>query len=469
MKIYNTLTRKKEELRTIEPGKVKMYVCGPTVYGPMHIGNARSCVNFDAIRRYLEYRNFAVNYVFNFTDVDDKIIKRANDENVASNVISERYASQIMGDLDKLNVKPPTSNPRVTNEIAPIIDMILTLVHKGFAYESNGTVFFSAKKFGDYGKLSKKNISDLEAGARVEVNTNKQDAADFVLWKPAKPGEPSWESPWDLGRPGWHIECSVMAKKYLGDTIDIHGGGEDLIFPHHENEIAQSESANGKPFSSYWMHNGMLNVNNEKMSKSAGNFFTLEDITEKYTFEVIRFFILSAHYRSPLNFSDELLLAAQNSLARIQNCVFTLNHYSSTGEISEDEKSKLARLDNFETSFIEVMDDDFNTANAISVIFDLVKFANIEVSSASSAGFASAVTGKILMFCNILGISTENRNAASVSPEEIENLIEQRKHARANKNFAMSDQIRDELASKGVGIKDTREGMQWFYINSSTH
>ena len=381
MKVYNTLTRQKEEFIPREEGKVKMYVCGPTVYDYIHIGNARPYVVFDTVRRYLEYKGYDVTYVQNFTDVDDKIINRANKENSTMEAISNRYIEEAFHDADGLNVKRATVHPRVTQEMDGIIAMVQELIDKGFAYEDNGTVYYDTKKFPEYGKLSRKNLDELIAGAseRVTIDDAKKNPTDFVLWKPKKEGEPSWTSPWGEGRPGWHIECSVMAKHHLGDTIDIHAGGEDLIFPHHENEIAQSEAANGKPFAHYWMHNAFLNIDNHKMSKSAGNFFTVRDIVAKYDPMVLRFFMLSAHYRSPLNFSAELMESAANSLERIRTAVATLQFKAQNAEdseLTEQEKELLAQAAGFEAKFDQAMDDDFNTADAIAAIFELVKFAN---------------------------------------------------------------------------------------------
>ena len=380
MKVYNTLSGKKEEFVPIEEGKVSMYVCGPTVYNLIHIGNARPMIVFDTVRRYMEHRGYDVNYVSNFTDVDDKIIKKANEEGTDPSAISERYIAECKKDMEALHVKPATTHPKATCEIDGMIEMIQTLIDKGHAYVAeDGTVYFKTRSFPGYGKLSHKNLDDLRSGGRsllVSGEEQKQDPLDFVLWKPKKEGEPFWESPWCEGRPGWHIECSVMSKKYLGEEIDIHAGGEDLIFPHHENEIAQSEAANGKPFAKYWMHNGFLNIDNKKMSKSLGNFFTVRDISEKYDLQVLRFFMLSAHYRSPLNFSAELMEAAKNGLERIVTCVSNLNFLlekAQTQEPSADEEKALVQAKEFVTKFDEAMDDDFNTADAISAIFGLGK------------------------------------------------------------------------------------------------
>lgn len=466
MLVYNSLTKKKEEFVPLEEGKVKMYVCGPTVYDYIHIGNARPYVIFDTIRRYLEYKGYEVNYVQNFTDVDDKIIKKANAEGIDSKVISERYIAEAKKDAEGLNVEVATKNPKVTEEIPEIIEMIQTLIDKGYAYEVNGSVFYSTKSFDGYGKLSGKNIDDLEAGARVAVDDAKKSPMDFVLWKPKKDGEPYWTSPWGDGRPGWHIECSVMAKKYLGDTIDIHAGGEDLIFPHHENEIAQSEAANGKPFAKYWLHNGFINVDNKKMSKSLGNFFTLREITAHIPYDVVRFFILSGHYRSPINFSSELMEAAGAGLDRIKNSYKSLLFFESkaTGEMNEKEKELNLEADKFKLDFEKAMDNDFNTADAITAIFEISRFANTNVNENSSKEFVTSIREKFLELCNVLGIIPfeENKNS-SISEEEIQKLIDERTAAKKEKNFARADEIREELLSKGVVIEDTRAGVRWSY------
>lgn len=462
MKIYNTLSREKEEFIPLNSGEIKMYVCGPTVYNYIHIGNARPYIIFDTVRRYFEYKGYKVEYVQNFTDVDDKIIKKANEENKTTSEIVERYIAEILKDADGLNIKRATVHPRVTEEMSEIIAMIETLIEKGFAYEVEGTVYFNTQAFNSYGKLSNKNQEDLEAGARVEINKDKKHPMDFVLWKPKKEGEPFWKSPWSEGRPGWHIECSAMAKKYLGDTIDIHAGGEDLIFPHHENEIAQSEAANGKNFARYWMHNGFINVDNKKMSKSKGNFFTLREVAEEFPYEVIRFFMLSAHYRSPINFSRELMQSAQNGLERIKNALLNLNHlinYGQNGEMTEDEKALLGELKLFVKKFEEAMEDDFNTADAVSVIFELVKFSNININSNSSNKFASVVKDKILSLSNILGLLEKQEK--DLLDEEIENLINQRQEARKTKNWALADEIRDTLKGKGIILEDTPQGVKW--------
>ena len=465
MKIYNTLTAKKEEFIPLEDGKVKMYVCGPTVYNLIHIGNARPMIVFDTVRRYLEYKGYEVNYVSNFTDVDDKIIKAANEEGVTSDVISTRYIAECKKDMSGMNVKPATKHPLATEEIGGMIDLIRTLIDKGYAYNVNGTVYYRTRKFEGYGKLSKKNIDDLEAGHRdikVAGGEEKEDPLDFVLWKPKKEGEPYWDSPWSEGRPGWHTECSVMAKKYLGDSIDIHAGGEDLIFPHHENEIAQSEAANGVQFSKYWMHNAFLKINNVKMSKSLGNFFTVRDIAAKYDLLVLRFFMLGAHYRNPLNFSEELMESAKSSLDRIVTAVENLAHLlenAHDGAITEDEKNELAKLDELKTSFESAMEDDFNTADAITSVFDMVKFANTNTGSGSSKEFLKAVYDRIVTTCDILGLNVIKEK--ELLDEDINNLIQERQQARKDRNFARADEIRQLLLDKGIILEDTREGVRW--------
>lgn len=465
MKLYNTLTRKKEEFIPLEEGKVKMYVCGPTVYDYIHIGNARPYVIFDTIRRYMEYKGYEVTYVQNFTDVDDKIINKANKEGVESTVISERYIQEALKDAEGLNVKPATYNPKVTEEMDNIIEMIKALIDKGYAYEVKGSVYFDTKSFKDYGKLSGKNIDDLEAGARIEVDKEKKNPMDFVLWKPKKPGEPSWDSPWGDGRPGWHIECSVMAKKYLGNTIDIHAGGEDLVFPHHENEIAQSEAANDAQFAKYWLHNGFINIDNKKMSKSLGNFFTLREIVAEVPYDVVRFFILSGHYRSPINFSRELMEAAGNGLDRIKNCIKSLTfiEQNTSGNMTEVEKALLDEADKYRVNFENAMDDDFNTADAVTAIFEITKFANLNVNEQSSKEFVSGIKAKILNLCNILGIEPEEKTDFQVNTDEIEALIAKRTEAKKSKDFATADAIRQQLLDMGIVIEDTRAGVRWSY------
>ena len=465
MKIFNTLTRQKEEFVPLEEGKVKMYVCGPTVYNLIHIGNARPMIIFDTVRRYLEYKGYEVNYVSNFTDVDDKIIKKAIEEGVSAEEISQRYIEECKKDMAGMNVKPATTHPQATQEIDGMISMIQTLVDKGYAYAvADGTVYFRVKKFKEYGKLSHKNLDDLQSGFRalqVSGEDQKEDPLDFVLWKPKKEGEPYWTSPWCDGRPGWHIECSVMSKKYLGDEIDIHAGGEDLIFPHHENEIAQSECCNGVPFARYWLHNGFLNIDNRKMSKSLGNFFTVREIGEKYDLQVLRMFMLSAHYRSPLNFSAELMEASKNSLERIINAVSNLNHLlgNASGELTEEEAVLIKELDGFEAKFDEAMDDDFNTADAVSAIFELVRFANTSVDEKSSTAFVQAVKDCLVKLCDVLGLIVEKDE--EILDEDIEKLIEERQAARKARDFKRADEIRDELQAKGILLEDTREGVKW--------
>ena len=460
MKILNTLTRRKEEFVPINEGKVGIYVCGPTVYDYIHIGNARPMIVFDTLRRYLEYKGYDVNYVSNFTDVDDKIIKRANEEGVDASVISERYIAEVKKDMAALNVREATTHPKATEEIPDMIEMVKTLIEKGYAYEVNGTVYFRTRKFKDYGKLSKKNIDDLRSGNRdllVSGVDEKEDPLDFVLWKPKKEGEPSWPSPWGDGRPGWHLECSVMSKKYIGDVIDIHAGGEDLVFPHHENEIAQSEAANGTEFARYWMHNGFLKINNEKMSKSLGNFFTVREIAEKYPLQVIRFFMLSAHYRSPLNFSADLVEASKNGLERILTAVDRLKSISGTeGEV---DKAVADEMDAFVKKYEAAMDDDLNTADAISVIFELVKYANVNVTEGSTKATVELVLNTVTKLCDILGIITEKKK--EILDSDIEALIEERQAARKAKNFARADEIRDQLSDMGIILEDTREGVKW--------
>lgn len=469
MKIYNTMTRKKEEFVPIRENKVGIYVCGPTVYDYIHIGNARPMIVFDTLRRYLLYKGYDVNYVSNFTDVDDKIIKRAIEEGVTSSEISERYIKEVKKDMHDLNVMEATTHPKATEEIPDMIDMIKVLIEKGHAYEVNGTVYFRTRSFPGYGKLSKKNIDDLEAGHRDEKHQlkvsgedEKEDFLDFVLWKPKKEGEPSWLSPWGEGRPGWHLECSVMSKKYIGDIIDIHAGGEDLIFPHHENEIAQSEAANEVEFARYWMHNGFLKIDGEKMSKSLGNFFTIRDIGEKYPLQVIRFFILSAHYRSPLNFSDTLVESAKASLERILNAVSRLEDMTETAperELSEEEKQIEQKLTEYVTKFEQAMEDDLNTADAISAIFELVKFTNSNVTSDNAKEIVTKALDTIRQLCDVLGIITKVEK--EILDSDIEALIEERQAARKTKNFARADEIRDTLAEQGIILEDTREGVKW--------
>lgn len=466
MKIYNTLSKRKEEFVPLEEGKVKMYVCGPTVYNLIHIGNARPMIVFDTVRRYMEYKGYEVNFVSNFTDVDDKIIKQAIQEGVDASVISERYIAECKKDMQAMNVKPATTHPRATEEICGMLDMIGTLIEKGHAYVAgDGTVYYRTRSFKEYGKLSHKNLDDLQGGNRsllVSGEDQKEDPLDFVLWKPKKDGEPYWESPWCDGRPGWHIECSVMSKRYLGEEIDIHAGGEDLIFPHHENEIAQSEAANGRPFAKYWMHNAFLNINNRKMSKSEGNFFTVRDISEKYDLQVLRFFMLSAHYRSPLNFSAELMDAAANGYDRIVTSVDNLNYLIeniSSETMSGEEKKLAEEADAYVAGFEEAMDDDFNTADAIAAIFELVKFANTNAREQHSREFLQCLKEKIVTLSDICGLIVEKKQ--EMLDSDIEALIEERQAARKARNFKRADEIRNELLEKGIILEDTREGVKW--------
>lgn len=466
MKIYNTLSKQKEEFVPIEEGKVRMYVCGPTVYNYIHIGNARPMIIFDTVRRYLEYKGFEVNYVSNFTDVDDKIIKAAIAEGTDADTISKRFIAECKKDMADMNVKPATTHPLATEEIPGMIAMIQKLIDKGHAYAAaDGTVYFRTRSFDEYGKLSHKNLDDLQAGHReikVTGDQTKEDDFDFVLWKPKKEGEPFWVSPWCEGRPGWHIECSVMAKHYLGDSIDIHAGGEDLIFPHHENEIAQSECANGCTFSNYWMHNGFLNIDNKKMSKSLGNFFTVREIGEKYDLQVLRFFMLSAHYRSPLNFSADLMEAARNGLERILTAFERARELAgkAAGEITADEQAFLdEKVAALVKKYEAAMEDDFNTADAVSAVFELVKLMNTDITDASSKAFDDVFIKIMEDLCEVLGLITEKKE--ELLDADIEALIEERQAARKSKNFARADEIRDILAAQGILLKDTREGVKW--------
>ena len=466
MRVYNTMTKRKEEFVPLVPGKVSMYVCGPTVYNLIHIGNARPMIVFDTARRYMEHKGYEVNYVSNFTDVDDKIIKKAIEEGTTAEEVAQRYIEECKKDMAGMNVKPATTHPLATQEIDGMIDMISTLIEKGYAYPAaDGTVYFRTRQFKEYGKLSHKNLDDLRAGNRsllVSGEDQKEDPLDFVLWKPKKEGEPSWPSPWCDGRPGWHIECSVMSKKYLGEEIDIHAGGEDLIFPHHENEIAQSECCNGKEFARYWLHNAFLNIDNRKMSKSLGNFFTVREIGEKYDLQVLRFFMLSAHYRSPLNFSADLMEASKNALDRIVNAVENLKFLAGSaadGEMPEAEQKEADGLAEYEKKFDEAMDDDFNTADAIAAIFELVKYANSNVTADNTKAFINVVKDKIISLSDILGLIVEKEE--EILDSDIEKLIEERQTARKEKNFARADEIRNLLLEKGIVLKDTREGVKW--------
>lgn len=466
MKIYNTLTKQKEEFIPLEEGKVKMYVCGPTVYNLIHIGNARPMIVFDTVRRYMEYKGLEVNFVSNFTDVDDKIIKKAMEEGVDSQVISERYIEECKKDMEGLNVKPATVHPLATNEIDGMVDMISTLIKKRYAYPAaDGTVYYRTRSFQGYGKLSHKNLDDLQGGNRsllVSGEQQKEDPLDFVLWKPKKAGEPAWHSPWCDGRPGWHIECSVMSRKYLGEEIDIHAGGEDLIFPHHENEIAQSEAANGKTFARYWMHNAFLNIDNKKMSKSAGNFFTVRDIAQKYDLQVLRFFMLSAHYRSPLNFSADLMEAAKNGLERIKTAAERLRELMEkvpSTPLKEEEAASLKEAEGFLEKFEEAMEDDFNTADAIAAIFELVKFSNTHAGSESTKAYVESLYKELTEMSDICGLILESKK--EILEQDIEALIQERQEARKAKNFARADEIRNQLLEQGIILEDTREGVKW--------
>lgn len=465
MKLYNTLTRRKEEFVPLVPGKISIYVCGPTVYNLIHIGNARPMIVFDTARRYFTYKGYSVNYVSNFTDVDDKIIAKAKEEGVDASVISGRYIEACRQDMRDMNVQEATKHPLATEEIPGMIEMIQTLIEKGYAYEVNGTVYFKTRSFSEYGKLSHKNLDDLCSGNRdlkVTGEEQKHDPLDFVLWKPKKEGEPAWASPWGEGRPGWHIECSVMARRYLGEEIDIHAGGEDLIFPHHENEIAQSECCNGKPFARYWLHNAFLNIDNRKMSKSLGNFFTVRDIGEKYDLQVLRFFMLSAHYRSPLNFSADIMEAAKSAYERIVNTVESLKYtaaHTSETKLSAREREDLEALGAYRKKFEAAMDDDLNTADAIAAVFELVKFANTEVTEASAKEFVETLREEIISLCDLLGLIVWKKE--EILSEEIETMIDARQAARKARDFAKADEIRDTLLEKGIVLEDTREGVKW--------
>ena len=460
MKIYNTLTRKKEEFVPIDKNEVKMYSCGPTVYDYFHIGNARPFIIFDTMRRYLEYLGYNVKFVQNFTDVDDKMIKRANSEHITVKELGERFINEYFEDAQALGIHKATVHPKATENIDAIIAIVKKLEDNGFAYNVDGNVYFSTKKFSEYGKLSKQPLEDLEAGARIDVSEQKRDAMDFALWKKQKEGEPAWESPWGMGRPGWHIECSAMANKYLGETIDIHSGGQDLIFPHHENEIAQSECANGKPFAHYWMHNGYININNQKMSKSLGNFFTVRDIRKKYDSEVIRFFMLSAHYRNPINFADTLMEQAKSAVERVYTCIENLEFLKDNapkGGLTLEDK-----LAGFKKEFTDAMDDDLNTADAIAAIFDIVYMANTEINETTSIEDIEAVLSMIRELGGVLGLFTKEESKSLDS--EIEALIEERQQARAEKNWAKADEIRDKLKEMNIVLKDTPQGVKWSFV-----
>lgn len=464
MKIYNTMSGKKEEFVPIDKNEVKMYSCGPTVYDYFHIGNARPFIIFDTMRRYLEYRGYKVKFVQNFTDIDDKMINRANREGITVKELGERFIEEYFRDAKALGIEKATVHPKATENIDAIIETVQKLADNGYAYNVDGNVYFSTKKFAEYGKLSKQPLEDLEAGARIDVNEHKKDAMDFALWKKQKEGEPAWESPWGLGRPGWHIECSAMANRYLGKTIDIHSGGRDLIFPHHENEIAQSECANDAPFANYWMHNGYININNQKMSKSLGNFFTVRDITEKYDPEVVRFFMLSAHYRSPVNFSDTLMEQSKSAVERVYNCIDNLKFLRKSAEerhLTGEEEALTAKIERCREKFIEAMDDDLNTADAIAAIFDIVYAANTALSAEEKNSIE--VIDKILSTLAELGgvLGLFSKNTDEQPDEEVEALIAQRSEARKNKDWAKADEIRDKLSAMGIILKDTPAGVKW--------
>ena len=464
MKIYNTMTRKKEEFIPLEEGKVKMYVCGPTVYNFIHLGNARPFTVFDTLRRYFEYRGYEVTYIQNFTDVDDKIIKRSHEEGISPEEVAEKYIREYFIDCDGLGIKRATVHPQVTDNIENIIVFVQDLIDKGYAYEAGGDVLFRTRKFEEYGKLSHQNIEELELGARIDVDDKKEDPLDFVLWKAKKEGEPGWQSPWGEGRPGWHIECSVMSNRYLGNTIDIHAGGQDLQFPHHENEIAQSECRNGHTFARYWMHNGYINVDGEKMSKSLGNFFTVRDISEKYDLGLVRFFLLATQYRNPVNFSDTVLEQAKAGLERLtnarDNAEFILGNLDDSG-LRDEEKDLAAGLDKYRDRFIEAMDDDLNTADAISVIFELAKFMNTKISDQSSKEFVQLNLDIFNELTGVLNIANKSVEEDDSLSQKVEDLIAKRAQAKKEKNFALADQIRDELAAMGIAIEDTRQGVKW--------
>ena len=462
MKVYNTLTRKKEELVPITPGEIKIYACGPTVYNYIHIGNARPLCIFDILRRYLEYRGYNVKFVQNFTDIDDKIIRRANEEHVDFSEISERYIKEFWTDADGLNVRHATINPKATENIDAIIQIISTLIEKGYAYEAQGDVYFSTEKFKDYGKLSHQPLEDLEAGARIMVGEVKREPMDFAVWKAAKPGEPAWDSPWGKGRPGWHIECSAMNWRYLGDTIDIHCGGQDLIFPHHENEIAQSECFTGKPFAHYWMHNGYINVDNVKMSKSLGNFFTVRDVAEKYGYEPIRYLLISAQYRSPINYSTDIIEQCIAALNRLYTCRDSLDFELKNAADAEHygDKAIIDGFDKYREQFISAMDDDLNTADAIASIFELVRDINTNVVGKTPS--KALVEGAIAMFDELTGVLglVYNRKTETLD-SDVEALIEARTNARKEKNWAEADRIRDQLKEMGIVLEDTAQGVKW--------
>lgn len=464
MKIYNTMTRQKEEFVPLEAGKVKMYVCCPTVYNFIHLGNARPFAVFDTLRRYFEYKGYDVTYIQNFTDVDDKIIKRSHEEGITPEEVANKYIEEYFKDCDALGIKRATVHPQVTDNIKYIIEFIEGLIGKGYAYESEGDVLFRTRKFPEYGKLSHQNIEELELGARIDVDQKKEDPLDFVLWKAKKEGEPGWKSPWGEGRPGWHIECSVMSRRYLGETIDIHAGGQDLQFPHHENEIAQSESCSGKTFAKYWMHNGYINVDGEKMSKSLGNFFTVREIGEKYDLGLVRFFLLSTHYRNPVNFSDTILDQSKAGLERLTNArdraEFILDKLVED-KLKDSEKDLLKQVDSYRDKFTEAMDDDLNTADAISAIFELAKFMNTNIQEESSKEFVQKNLDLFNELTGVLNIAQKSTEEDDGLTEKVEELIAKRAEAKKNKDFSLADQIREELTNMGISIEDTRQGVKW--------
>ena len=466
MRLYNTLTRKKEEFKPLDEKEVRMYSCGPTVYNYFHIGNARPFIIFDTLRRYLEYRGYNVKFVQNFTDIDDKMIKRAQEENITVKELADKFIQEYFVDAKGLGIKEATVHPKATENIDAIIDIISKLEKKGFAYSVDGDVYFSTRRFKEYGKLSHQSLEDLELGSRIDVDERKEEPMDFVLWKAQKPGEPAWDSPWGKGRPGWHIECSAMANKYLSDTIDIHSGGQDLIFPHHENEIAQSEAANGKPFARYWIHNGFINVNGEKMAKSRGNFFTVRDIANTFDYEVIRFFMLSAHYRSPINFSEDLLEQAQNGLERIYNCLDNLEYLTKNAaamEMTESERELRDRLIGLKEKFIDAMDDDLNTADALAAVFDIVKESNTNINAGNnpSKEIIEYAYSLIKELGGVLGIAQKKQDKSIDS--EIQELINKRQQARKEKDWNTADEIRDRLKDMGIILEDTPQGVKWSF------
>ena len=461
MKLYNTLTKQKEEFVPLHPGEVRMYSCGPTVYNYFHIGNARPFIVFDVFRRYLEYKGYKVTFVQNFTDIDDKMIQRANEEGITVKELGERFIAEYFVDADRLGIRRADVHPKATDHINDIIEFIQKLMDKGLAYQVGNDVYYNTMAFNDYGKLSGQNLEDLELGARIDINESKKNPMDFALWKGQKPGEPAWDSPWGKGRPGWHIECSVMATKYLGETIDVHSGGQDLIFPHHENEIAQSEGASGKPFARYWLHNGYINVNNQKMSKSLGNFFTVRDISKEFDLEAVRLFMLSSHYRNPINFSRELLEQAQGALDRLYNARNNLEHLLKDAPerpVTEEEQRLLDKLPEYIAGFENAMDDDINTADALGVLFELVREINSTVKPDYSAEVIRAALDTLKKLAGILGLLGKQMGSLD---DEIEALIEKRQQARKEKNWALADKIRDDLKQRGIVLEDTPQGVRW--------